>query len=393
MSEDRHFTGGDNYESKSLEELRALLGDARTALAAQLATEISERGAGAKRLADGMNELAAKLQGRWESGSVTKAKAAGDLLRSYGDEQEQIARGIGQPFVSMAHAVKQVAEHVKELKLGGLEFPKTMPTGLRPEEITALRESMARQEQAKEALRQEAIELGRSLDREAERTDRVAPRFDDLPSVFSADPPPRPRPPEGGGGGGFTPPRGLPGERGGGAFEPMPSPVPESGRPGPTPSPESWRPGEVEQTGWDRPGGGQVDGGRSGGSGFDSGRGGAAGGGGTGPLSGPGGGSFGGGSFGGGSFGGGSFNGSSSGGQGTEPRRAPGAAPTPPAGRGGGPTGVPGTVGRAGQGGFMQPAVPGTAQGAEDEEHDRRYPYVEDLVGELPKVAPPVIGE
>ncbi|GAA3993382.1 hypothetical protein GCM10022247_10910 [Allokutzneria multivorans] len=384
MSADRHFSGGDNYESKSLEELRSLLGDARTALAAQLATEIGERGAAAKRLADGMNELAAKLEGRWQSGSVTRAKAAGDLLRSYGDEQEQIARGIGQPFASMAHAVKQVSEHVKELKLAGPEFPKSLPTGLRPEEITVLQASMARQEQAKEALRQEAIELGRSLDREAERTDRVSPRFDDLPAVFSPSPPPRPPEGGGGGGGGSTPPRGLPGERGGGVIEP--APTSDGSRPGPTPTPEGWRPGEVERAGWDRPVGGQVDGGRSG-SGSDSGRGGMAGGGGTGSFGGVG---FGGGSFGAGSSGGGSFGGS---GHSAESRRSPGSALTPPPGRGGGSPGGSGPGGRAGQGGFMQPAVPGTSQGAEDEEHDRRYPYVEDLVGELPKVAPPVIGE
>src|SRR5690606_33511580 len=138
----------------------------------------------------------------------------------------------------------------------GPELPKVMPAGLRPEEITVLRENIARREQAKEALRQEAIELGRSLDREAERTDRLAPRFNDVPPVFAADPPapapPAPRPPGGGGGGGWPPPRTLPGEQGG---APMPEQVARPG-PGPTPGPEGWRPGEVERTGWDRSGGG-----------------------------------------------------------------------------------------------------------------------------------------
>ncbi|MCP3798025.1 PPE domain-containing protein [Allokutzneria sp. A3M-2-11 16] len=42
--------------------------------------------------------------------------------------------------------------------------------------------------------------------------------------------------------------------------------------------------------------------------------------------------------------------------------------------------------------GFMQPAL-GTSQREEDQEHERKYDITEDIVGELPMVAPPVIGE
>ncbi|SDN38096.1 hypothetical protein [Allokutzneria albata] len=381
MSEDRHFHGGDNYASKSLEELKALLGAGHTQLAAQLASEIGQRGAAAKQLADGMNELAAKLAGRWQAGSVDKAKAAGDLLRRYGDEQEQIANAISAPFASMAHAVKQVAEHVKELRVSGPELPKTLPSGLRPEEITVLRESIARQEQAKEALRQEAIELGVSLDHEAERTDRVAPRFADVPPVFSGNPPsPAPRPPEGGGGG-STPPPGVP-ERRGNLVEPGPSPAPSpTPSPSPSPTPEPGpqrRPGDVERVGWESTPPPLSEGGRTGGGSPEPGRGTSADGGAA--L----------GALGGGIAGVGGFAGGLSGG---DTHRPPGQAPGQPAARGTAapPPATPGRTAPAG--GFMQPAVPGAGQGAEDEDHDRRYPYVEDLVGELPKVAPPVIGE
>ncbi|MFB9908884.1 hypothetical protein [Allokutzneria oryzae] len=381
MSEDRHFSGGDNYESKSLEELRTLLNYDQAALAAQLADEIGKRGAAAKRLADGMNELATKLAGRWQSTSVDKAKAAGDLLRGYGDEQELIAQQIGTPFASMVHVLKQVSEQAKELTMSGPEIPKKLPSGLTPDQIVVLNEHIARREQAKEALRQEAIELGRAVDSEAHRTDQVAPRFNDVPAVFNADPPPTPRPPGGGGGGGgggWTPPGTLPGERGS-----TPPPV-EQPHPRPTPLPTpnenpGWRPGEIEQVRWERPGNGPVDGGMSGGGGLgglDSGRGATGSGGSLG-------------AFGGGVLGGGP---GADTGRGSSPGRAPavpGRGPSAPPGGG-----VPGTAGRSGSGGgFMQPAVQGTGQRAEDEEHQRRYPYVEDLIGELPKVAPPVIGE
>ncbi|GAA4027727.1 hypothetical protein GCM10022247_60840 [Allokutzneria multivorans] len=42
--------------------------------------------------------------------------------------------------------------------------------------------------------------------------------------------------------------------------------------------------------------------------------------------------------------------------------------------------------------GFMQPAL-GSGQQEEDQEHERKYDIIEDIVGELPMVAPPVIGE
>ncbi|SDN29577.1 PPE domain-containing protein [Allokutzneria albata] len=48
-------------------------------------------------------------------------------------------------------------------------------------------------------------------------------------------------------------------------------------------------------------------------------------------------------------------------------------------------------TGKPGQS-FMQPAL-GSPQREEDTEHTRKYSVTDDLVGELPKVAPPVIGE
>ncbi|SDM90948.1 PPE family protein [Allokutzneria albata] len=42
--------------------------------------------------------------------------------------------------------------------------------------------------------------------------------------------------------------------------------------------------------------------------------------------------------------------------------------------------------------GFMQPAL-GAGQRDEDQEHERKYEITDDIVGELPMVAPPVIGE
>ncbi len=62
--------------------------------------------------------------------------------------------------------------------------------------------------------------------------------------------------------------------------------------------------------------------------------------------------------------------------------------PTPPPVR---PTTATTTAAGARQG-FMQPAL-GTGQREEDQEHERKYDITEDIVGELPMVAPPVIGE
>ncbi|GAA4026138.1 hypothetical protein GCM10022247_58640 [Allokutzneria multivorans] len=62
------------------------------------------------------------------------------------------------------------------------------------------------------------------------------------------------------------------------------------------------------------------------------------------------------------------------------------AKPTPPPVR-------PTTTSAAGaRQGFMQPAL-GTGQREEEQEHERKYDITEDIVGELPMVAPPVIGE
>ena len=67
--------------------------------------------------------------------------------------------------------------------------------------------------------------------------------------------------------------------------------------------------------------------------------------------------------------------------------RGGGAATPPPA------AAQPGrnVTGKPGQS-FMQPAL-GSPQREEDTEHTRKYSVTDDLVGELPKVAPPVIGE
>ncbi|WP_083383771.1 PPE domain-containing protein [Allokutzneria albata] len=60
------------------------------------------------------------------------------------------------------------------------------------------------------------------------------------------------------------------------------------------------------------------------------------------------------------------------------------ARPVPPA--------VRSTGGAGGRPGFMQPAL-GAGQRDEDQEHERKYEITDDIVGELPMVAPPVIGE
>ncbi|MFB9908266.1 PPE domain-containing protein [Allokutzneria oryzae] len=82
-----------------------------------------------------------------------------------------------------------------------------------------------------------------------------------------------------------------------------------------------------------------------------------------------------------------------------------GGALVPRAGAGLGGTGQPvtpkpvtapvtrGVTGRPGAGqSFMQPAL-GSGQREEDQEHERKYDITDDIVGELPMVAPPVIGE
>ncbi|WP_168200531.1 PPE domain-containing protein [Allokutzneria sp. NRRL B-24872] len=65
------------------------------------------------------------------------------------------------------------------------------------------------------------------------------------------------------------------------------------------------------------------------------------------------------------------------------------AAPTPTAAQAG-----RGATGKPGQQSFMQPALGSTQQQQEEEaEHARKYSVTDDLVGDLPQVAPPVIGE
>ncbi|MFB9906440.1 PPE domain-containing protein [Allokutzneria oryzae] len=74
-----------------------------------------------------------------------------------------------------------------------------------------------------------------------------------------------------------------------------------------------------------------------------------------------------------------------------------GGQPGTGAGRGSGaaapiaPSTARNVAGKPGQS-FMQPALP-SSQREEDGEHKRKYSVTDDLVGELPKVAPPVIGE
>ncbi|MCP3801692.1 hypothetical protein NLX83_20730 [Allokutzneria sp. A3M-2-11 16] len=374
MVGDRHFSGSDNYAGMSLEQLRDLLGSVPDSAAAHLARDFQERGKVAVQLADRMNKLADRLAGRWQAPSVDKAKKAGDGLRGYGDTQQQAAQQISAMLEPAATKANSVSETVKTLTVSGREFPKNT-AGLGPQSLALINADHARYEQQKEAKRREAIELGAQLDKQAAAMDSGTPPFPTIPANFfdpGGEPPPRPpRDPIGGGGGAGG---GWSGVQGGPDPSPDPAPVPQ-----PTPAPHPNRRGDSELAGSDNidtkrplppPNTGSDGDSRSGGSG-GIGAGGAA-------------------------LGGMAF------GAGPSGYDSPRSTPSPGTGRPGTSSPAPPGAGaphantaapRGAGGGFLQPALGGTGQRAEDEEHQRKYPITDDLVGELPLVAPPVIGE
>ncbi|SDN61650.1 hypothetical protein SAMN04489726_7436 [Allokutzneria albata] len=380
MVGDRHFSSTDNYAGMSLEQLRDLLGSVPDAAAAHLVRDFKERGAVAVQLANRMNALADRLAGRWQAPSVAKAKKAGDGLRGYGDTQQQVAQQVSAALEPAATKANSVSEMVKTLKVPGREFPKNM-TGLGPQSLTLVNSDHARYEQQKEAKRREAIELGTQLDKQAAAMDSGTPPFPTIPANFfdaGGETPPRsPRDPIGGGGGGGGS-GGWNGVRGGPDPTPGPAPVPQP-TPTPHPVPDPNRRGDLELVNSDRPPlpppntASDADGrpGGFGGSGGGSG--------------------FGGSGFGGMAYGPGPSAHDSS------PRSTPspgGARPgtTSPAPVAGPPrTSTPAPRGAGG--GFLQPALGAPGQRSENEEHQRKYPVTDDLVGDLPLVAPPVIGE
>ncbi|GGM52677.1 hypothetical protein GCM10012275_24590 [Longimycelium tulufanense] len=185
---DRHFHGGDNYASMSLEQLKDLLGSVSDASGQSLAIDFQKRGQNAQHLADMMSQLATALTGRWHAPSVDRAKDAGDKLRTYGDEQHGTAKEISYPFQSFATTAKVTADKVRELDVDGPAWPETVsPAGLDPVTLALVKLDQARYEQEKEAKRQEAIELGRQLDATAQQTDAGTPIFAEPPSLFDTD--------------------------------------------------------------------------------------------------------------------------------------------------------------------------------------------------------------
>ncbi|MFB9902533.1 hypothetical protein [Allokutzneria oryzae] len=390
MVGDRHFSSADNYAGMSLDQLRDLLGSVPDGAGAHLARDFQERGKVAVQLADRMNQLAARLAGRWQAPSVDKAKKAGDGLRGYGDTQQQAAQRVSTVLEPAATKANSVSEMVKSLTVAGREFPKNTTT-FGPQDLVLVSTDHARYEQQKEAKRQEAIELGTQLDKQAAEMDSATPPFPTVPTAFfdpGGEPggPPSPPPPDPGGGGGGG---GWSGGRGGSkprdldlstvpAPPPHPTPVPHT-LPDPDPHPR----GDLELVGSDDIGTGRPlqppntspDGdGRPGG-------------------------------FSGVGAGGAGFGGMALGPGNSAYDSSSRSTPSPGAGgRQGGSGPVPGGTGagiprtttaapRGAGGGFLQPALGGTGQRAEDEEHQRKYPVTDDLVGDLPLVAPPVIGE
>ncbi|WP_086828310.1 hypothetical protein [Allokutzneria sp. NRRL B-24872] len=390
MADDRHFSGSDNYAGMSLEQLRDLLGSVPDGAAAHLARDFQQRGKVAVQLADRMNALANRLSGSWQAPSVDKAKKAGDGLRGFGDVQQQAAQQISNALEPAATKANSVSETVKTLKVSGREFPKNAGK-FGPQDLVLVNTDHARYEQQKEAKRQEAIELGTQLDKQAAAMDSSTPPFPTVPANFfdagGGETPPRG--PGGGGGGGW------PGVRGGSESRtldtssvPSPQPTPT---PAPHPVPDPHRRDELDLAGSDtRPPTpspdpeGRVGGVGAGSGGFSSGGTGSGG-------VGPGAGGLG---FSGAGFSG--FGGASIGPSPSVHEPSPRNAPSPSSGfRPGASPPAPGPAApRPGGGGsFLQPALGGTGQRAEDEEHQRRYPVTDDLVGDLPLVAPPVIGE
>ncbi|MCP3799659.1 PPE domain-containing protein [Allokutzneria sp. A3M-2-11 16] len=232
-----------------------------------------------------------------------------------------------------------------------------------------------RQEKAAHEAHLRAVDVMRTYAQNSKQTATGFPAFAPPPQVgldVPGAPVPRPRPPIGGG-----PP--IRGPRGGQIDGGNSSSGQQQGGGGDQPAlNDPARRGNVEQQGFQpTPTDPVVQPIARDGGGYTGSGGGFAGGWGGGGF--PGGAAGGGGSAGGGSAGGGQPGG----GTGRVGATATPQSAATSAGRN--------AAGKPGQS-FMQPAL-GSPQREEDTEHTRKYSVTDDLVGELPKVAPPVIGE
>ncbi|HEY8371152.1 MAG TPA: hypothetical protein VIL00_00245 [Pseudonocardiaceae bacterium] len=170
------FPGRDNYSSMSLGQLRELLGDAPTASTQKLVADLQTHVWRVAELADRVSRLAEQLAECWPPGSPDREHTGGSL-RAFAEAQRRMVRDLGAPFLAFVATARSVAEQVRTLEDEVPSWPDVVPSdGLPPTALTVIRIDQARHEQALEARRQQAIELGRRLDSAAQVTE-TAPRF------------------------------------------------------------------------------------------------------------------------------------------------------------------------------------------------------------------------